>query len=360
MSRTSAAPVAISAPGRPRRRRRTATRSRGRARAMPPIRPCSTACRMIRQRASTRYGRGDRADGAHGAPVGPGEDGRGADRAIRATRASTAMRRRERERRRICSASCSACRCSSTSCTCRSPAAARRSDRRSPATRRSRSVRCRPPCSTSRRASCARLRSQSAQPSDALAGCPTIAQAGYPDIAADIWTAVLVPAGTPKEIVALLQREIAKSWRCRKSRSGWRRWDIGRSAIRPTSAPRTSQRKSPGGRRSSARPASRSYTMVEWKPQETESLEVSDHYATAASSRRSANGLARMGKTTSTVTRGPRARSTNSISAAASDRGPVAQLGLSRRRPRARYRCGLGGPRDSSRADTVARSAAST
>ena len=46
--------------------------------------------------------------------------------------------------------------------------------------------------------------------SDALAGVPTIARAGYPDLAADIWTAVLVPAGTPTAIVALLQREISK------------------------------------------------------------------------------------------------------------------------------------------------------
>jgi tripartite-type tricarboxylate transporter receptor subunit TctC len=46
--------------------------------------------------------------------------------------------------------------------------------------------------------------------SPALPGIPAIAQAGYPNIAADIWTAVLVPAGTPKEIVGLLQREIAK------------------------------------------------------------------------------------------------------------------------------------------------------
>lgn len=46
--------------------------------------------------------------------------------------------------------------------------------------------------------------------SDALTGVPTIAQAGYPNIAADIWTAILVPHGTPKDIVALLQREIAK------------------------------------------------------------------------------------------------------------------------------------------------------
>jgi len=50
----------------------------------------------------------------------------------------------------------------------------------------------------------------SAAPSDALPGVPTIAQSGHPDIAADIWTAVLVPHGTPKDIVALLQREIAK------------------------------------------------------------------------------------------------------------------------------------------------------
>ena len=46
--------------------------------------------------------------------------------------------------------------------------------------------------------------------SDALADVPTIAQAGYPDFAADIWTAILVPAGTPKTIVALLQSEISK------------------------------------------------------------------------------------------------------------------------------------------------------
>jgi tripartite-type tricarboxylate transporter receptor subunit TctC len=46
--------------------------------------------------------------------------------------------------------------------------------------------------------------------SEALPGVPSIADAGYPDLAAEIWTAVLVPAGTPKECVGLLQREIAK------------------------------------------------------------------------------------------------------------------------------------------------------
>jgi tripartite-type tricarboxylate transporter receptor subunit TctC len=43
-----------------------------------------------------------------------------------------------------------------------------------------------------------------------LPGIPTIAEAGYPEIAADIWTAVLVPAGTSRDIVGLLQHEIAK------------------------------------------------------------------------------------------------------------------------------------------------------
>ena len=41
----------------------------------------------------------------------------------------------------------------------------------------------------------------SSRASSALPGIPAIAQAGYPDLAADIWTAVLVPAGTPKDII---------------------------------------------------------------------------------------------------------------------------------------------------------------
>ncbi|HEV7877877.1 Bug family tripartite tricarboxylate transporter substrate binding protein [Bradyrhizobium sp.] len=46
--------------------------------------------------------------------------------------------------------------------------------------------------------------------SHVLPGIPSIGEAGYPDIAADIWTAVLVPAGTPGQLTGLLQREIAK------------------------------------------------------------------------------------------------------------------------------------------------------
>ena len=39
---------------------------------------------------------------------------------------------------------------------------------------------------------------------------PTIAAAGYPGLEGDGWVGALVPAGTPKEIVALLNREIVK------------------------------------------------------------------------------------------------------------------------------------------------------
>jgi tripartite-type tricarboxylate transporter receptor subunit TctC len=37
-----------------------------------------------------------------------------------------------------------------------------------------------------------------------------MSESGYPDIAGDSWIGVLVPAGTPKEIIATLHREIAQ------------------------------------------------------------------------------------------------------------------------------------------------------
>jgi tripartite-type tricarboxylate transporter receptor subunit TctC len=46
--------------------------------------------------------------------------------------------------------------------------------------------------------------------SQSLPDVPTMTEAGYPDIAGDTWVGVLVPAGTPKEIITLLHREIAK------------------------------------------------------------------------------------------------------------------------------------------------------
>jgi tripartite-type tricarboxylate transporter receptor subunit TctC len=45
--------------------------------------------------------------------------------------------------------------------------------------------------------------------SETLPDVPTMIEAGYPDIEGDSWIGVLVPAKTPKEIVALLHDEIA-------------------------------------------------------------------------------------------------------------------------------------------------------
>jgi len=45
----------------------------------------------------------------------------------------------------------------------------------------------------------------------ALSDVPTMAEAGYPDIEFDNWFGVFVPAGTPDEIIALLNREIVNS-----------------------------------------------------------------------------------------------------------------------------------------------------
>ena len=45
----------------------------------------------------------------------------------------------------------------------------------------------------------------------ALPDVPTMAEAGYPDIEGEVWLAVIVPARTPKEIIALLHREIVKT-----------------------------------------------------------------------------------------------------------------------------------------------------
>ena len=44
--------------------------------------------------------------------------------------------------------------------------------------------------------------------SQILPDVPTMTEAGHPDIAGDSWIGVLVPTGTPKEIVILLHREI--------------------------------------------------------------------------------------------------------------------------------------------------------
>jgi tripartite-type tricarboxylate transporter receptor subunit TctC len=47
--------------------------------------------------------------------------------------------------------------------------------------------------------------------SQALPDVPTMAEAGFPEIEGESWFTVVVPAGTPKEIITRLQQEIAKA-----------------------------------------------------------------------------------------------------------------------------------------------------
>ena len=47
--------------------------------------------------------------------------------------------------------------------------------------------------------------------SPTLPDIPTMAEAGFPDVEGATWTAVVVPAGTPKDIVATLNRLIVAS-----------------------------------------------------------------------------------------------------------------------------------------------------
>jgi tripartite-type tricarboxylate transporter receptor subunit TctC len=47
--------------------------------------------------------------------------------------------------------------------------------------------------------------------SQLLPDVPTMTEAGYPELEGDNWMGVLVPAGTPKDIVTLLHREIVKT-----------------------------------------------------------------------------------------------------------------------------------------------------
>jgi tripartite-type tricarboxylate transporter receptor subunit TctC len=46
--------------------------------------------------------------------------------------------------------------------------------------------------------------------SQILPGVPTMAEAGYPEVEGENWFALLVPAGTPKDIVTLLNREVVR------------------------------------------------------------------------------------------------------------------------------------------------------
>jgi tripartite-type tricarboxylate transporter receptor subunit TctC len=47
--------------------------------------------------------------------------------------------------------------------------------------------------------------------SQALPDVPTMTEAGYPEVAGESWFVVVVPAGTPGDVIAILQREIART-----------------------------------------------------------------------------------------------------------------------------------------------------
>ena len=94
--------------------------------------------------------------------------------------------------------------------------------------------------------------------SKALPSVPTMTEAGYPDISGENWFAFIVPAGTPKEITALLHREIVKIVALPDVTA-----DVSACSalsplpVRPMSLPLRSRRNCRNGRRSSARRTSR-------------------------------------------------------------------------------------------------------
>ena len=47
--------------------------------------------------------------------------------------------------------------------------------------------------------------------SPALPDVPTMTESAYPEVSGESWFAAVVPAGTPREIVVQLQREIARA-----------------------------------------------------------------------------------------------------------------------------------------------------
>jgi tripartite-type tricarboxylate transporter receptor subunit TctC len=77
--------------------------------------------------------------------------------------------------------------------------------------------------------------------SPTLPDIPTMAEAGFPEVEGSTWTAVVVPAGTPKDIIEQLHRLIVGSLAQPDVKENSRRWPTCRSAIHPKSAPRSSR-----------------------------------------------------------------------------------------------------------------------
>jgi tripartite-type tricarboxylate transporter receptor subunit TctC len=66
-----------------------------------------------------------------------------------------------------------------------------------------------------------------------LPNVPTIAEAGVPGYDATIWIGVMAPAGTPKEIVELLNREINKILARPDIKESWQRQGANTMMMKP-------------------------------------------------------------------------------------------------------------------------------
>ena len=66
-----------------------------------------------------------------------------------------------------------------------------------------------------------------------LPDVPTLVESGFPDFTIDAWTGVVVPAGTPKEIVATLNRAINAGLQSPESKAGLAKFN----AIAATGSP---------------------------------------------------------------------------------------------------------------------------
>jgi tripartite-type tricarboxylate transporter receptor subunit TctC len=76
--------------------------------------------------------------------------------------------------------------------------------------------------------------------SPVLPDVPTMAEAGHPGVVGDSWVGVLVPTGTPKNIVARLHREIVQIIAQPEMKQRLAKLATSRSPARPSSFPRTS------------------------------------------------------------------------------------------------------------------------
>jgi tripartite-type tricarboxylate transporter receptor subunit TctC len=63
------------------------------------------------------------------------------------------------------------------------------------------------------RASCARWRSRRRSAHRNCRTCPTLAEAGYPELEFRIWMGLMAPAGTPEPVLKTIESAIAEAMR---------------------------------------------------------------------------------------------------------------------------------------------------